>query len=486
MNKQWADTCLRYLDGDLSEAELREFTDLIARSEDAADLLAELALDEQVYRQSPAEPEAIEEELPAIHLDAEALTKQKYAAALSYVLRHTFTPKRIAMLATAAALLLGMVITAVMLTGPDEPETIAELPDVTTPPVESPRVNPIVATLTAEHDAEWSADSAEVASAPGSPLRAGQRLTLTQGFAEITTKRGAVAILEGPCVVELMDNDNALRLHAGKLVGLCHTESSKGFVVKTDFADITDLGTEFGVTATRDGLEATVFVGEIAIKTPNAPTQLVKHRQTARVSRDQGQPVLVVEDRLATGYAQRMPRSALITDARVNLPGFDVEIVPNGVYEDTKLYTDRVHELNSIDELGLPSVLIGGDLIRTPTEAREKDTLGALESMRLDVELSAPADVYLLYGQNEEVREWLERDYERTSMVVGVDLGPFTGVERYSLATGPAQSVDRKCDVWKRKQPGEGRFTAGYGIHVQMYSIIVVPRRNTTNEGLTN
>ena len=59
---------------------------------------------------------------------------------------------------------------------------------------------------TTEHDAVWDRQ-------PGEDLYAGQRLTLTQGFAEITTTRGAVAILEAPVTIELLNNDNALRLH---------------------------------------------------------------------------------------------------------------------------------------------------------------------------------------------------------------------------------------------------------------------------------
>ena len=43
--------------------------------------------------------------------------------------------------------------------------------------------------------------------------------------------------------------------------------------------------------------------------------------------------------------------------------------MPNGVYEDAKLFTDRDHELNGIDAAGLPPVLIGGDLVRMPPRA---------------------------------------------------------------------------------------------------------------------
>uniref|UniRef100_UPI0035698FE8 LamG-like jellyroll fold domain-containing protein n=1 Tax=Roseovarius sp. TaxID=1486281 RepID=UPI0035698FE8 len=105
-----------------------------------------------------------------------------------------------------------------------------------------------VATLTAAHDAQWAAFKPRA----GDTLYAGQRFTLTEGFAEITTAGGAVAILEAPATIELTDNDNALRLHAGNLVGICETESSKGFLVRTPHMDITDLGTRFAIAVEPD------------------------------------------------------------------------------------------------------------------------------------------------------------------------------------------------------------------------------------------
>lgn len=118
----------------------------------------------------------------------------------------------------------------------------------------------VVATLTDQHNARWGHAAPQL----GQPLRSGRRLVLTEGFAEIRTQRGAVAMLEAPCTVELIDSPNALRLHRGKLVGSCLTASSKGFIVKTDQADITDIGTEFGVEVSVGGLtHLQVFRGEV-------------------------------------------------------------------------------------------------------------------------------------------------------------------------------------------------------------------------------
>ena len=154
----------------------------------------------------------------------------------------------------AACLMIAVTLTLVLITGSSNPNPTAQQNDTNPTTLRTtPATNP-VATLTATHNAVWTSSQAEGASAPGSSgsltpgsnLYPNQRLTLTAGFAEITTKRGAVAILEAPATIELLDNNNALRLHTGKLVGICETASSKGFVVRTPHMDITDLGTRFG------------------------------------------------------------------------------------------------------------------------------------------------------------------------------------------------------------------------------------------------
>lgn len=130
-------------------------------------------------------------------------------------------------------------------------------------PITDPTDAAWVATLTNTQEAQWVDESIAI----GEELRAGERLMLTHGFAEITTNRGAVAILEAPATIELTDHDNTLYLHNGKLVGLCYTESSKGFLVKTDHAEIMDVGTEFGVAVDpQRGTEVQVLSGSVLLE----------------------------------------------------------------------------------------------------------------------------------------------------------------------------------------------------------------------------
>lgn len=161
-------------------------------------------------------------------------------------------------IAAALALVVGLVV---VISGPSG-ETPGES-DSPAPPLRASE-SVVVATLTAERDAVWYRR-------PGEELYAGQRLTLTEGFAEITTKRGAIALLEAPCTFELIDHDNAIRLIKGKLVGICETESSKGLLVRAPLMDITDLGTRFGVDAASPShTDVHVFEGRVEIQRPGA------------------------------------------------------------------------------------------------------------------------------------------------------------------------------------------------------------------------
>lgn len=137
--------------------------------------------------------------------------------------------------------------------------------DIPAESVPAPVIEPIVATLTATRDAQWADSDLAI----DDRLVAGQRLSLTAGFAEITTSRGAVAILEAPVTIEMIDSPNAIRLIAGKLIGICETTSSKGFLVRTPHMDVTDLGTRFGIDVSdQNAVEVHVFLGEVEVSRP--------------------------------------------------------------------------------------------------------------------------------------------------------------------------------------------------------------------------
>ncbi|MBX2852497.1 MAG: hypothetical protein KTR15_12220 [Phycisphaeraceae bacterium] len=177
-------------------------------------------------------------------------SRQQVFSALTYVYQHAVTPKRVAALATAAALLLGVVLLIVLLPG-DDAADLAGVPGVPdfTPTTPGPDPNRVVATITEQHHAVWMTRNGEGALPDRTLLGPNRRLTLAQGFAQITTVRGAAVLVQAPVTIETTDSPNAIRLHRGKLVGRCETARSKGFIVHAPGMDVVDLGTEFGVEA---------------------------------------------------------------------------------------------------------------------------------------------------------------------------------------------------------------------------------------------
>ena len=167
---------LDLLDGNLPEDQQAELRDWLDQSSEHYDRFVELSFIHSQFAEQlnnhrsckdirleslQAVPFEKHAELPPIHLDATALTKQKYASALSYVLRHTFKPRRVAVLAIAAALLLAVTLLVVFIGGNDTANTT---PELASPPREPGRdgpahnqalSRPIVATLTNDQDAVW-------------------------------------------------------------------------------------------------------------------------------------------------------------------------------------------------------------------------------------------------------------------------------------------------------------------------------------------
>ena len=449
------------------------------------DVLAELLLQEEqaslVVQVLPDETSSDPAEGSHVFREAiEVVADLDFVRYVARKLASKFIRSKFAKRLAAAAIIAIGVMLLIVFSGPsDTPNQtpLALTPEIKTPQLEEKKI--VVATLTAESDARW----AERALASGSDLHAGQRLTLIAGVAEITTNRGAIAILEAPATVELLDSPNAIRLHTGKLVGICETELSKGFLVRTPYLDITDLGTEFGIHVTPNRVTTTVFTGKVELTPPGGETQPLTANQTARVHVNGNNREVIVEDQLAKGF-DRLLRPAVVTAARINLDGFEVRVVPRGVREDALLNTDRLHELNGIDANGIPQVLRGGDLVMMPCDARPSRTPGT-EGLELELDLNRLADIYVLMPDISQLPavktlpDWLLQDYIQTDLRVGYDRGE--GAYGETLGIGAGNSIDNHFIAWKRKKPALGKVTAAYGIDHTMYSVVVVPREKRRN-----
>ncbi|MEO0474949.1 MAG: hypothetical protein AAF085_03115, partial [Planctomycetota bacterium] len=274
--------CLRYLDGEMSEKEFADFQSKLESDPALQKRFVELSLLSECIAEASGSENA-EESLAMADLvtrtqvirsvttdDLKKISGAEAFWLVGHLAWQTARTHALAIGSVAALMLLALALWFVLSSpiSSDMPngQFVVEPKDSE---VTLPAGTPIVATLTAERDVVWDRR-------PGQDLYAGQRFTLNQGFAEITTASGAIAILEAPATIELLNNDNALRLLDGKLVGICETESSKGFVVRTLHMDITDLGTRFGVSVDPvHGTITKVFDGIVrAASTPSTPQPL--------------------------------------------------------------------------------------------------------------------------------------------------------------------------------------------------------------------
>jgi uncharacterized protein YciI len=245
------------------------------RNETSA-VLAELA---QLEALADADTVTLVGELPAEHGDDPG----SLSVVGGYVLRKALANKTavITSICSAAAALL-LVFTLINPFAGKTPEPIAQTDrgqEQADDQTERLAAAPL-ATLTAEQNAQWESDFDYGRPELGDVFRAGRELTLLAGFAELTTSKDVVVVLEAPCKIVFDEADNALRLQAGRLVADV-PEQAVGFTVHTPTARVIDYGTRFGVEVHEDGsTNAAVFTGEVELselpKSADQPTRNVR------------------------------------------------------------------------------------------------------------------------------------------------------------------------------------------------------------------
>eukprot|EP00752_Nemacystus_decipiens_P013500 g11958.t1 len=255
-------TYLQYMS--LSSSLIEYAGERLSGSDDSrAAVLADLArLEEQ------AEPMMV-----TLHDSADwrrdGVTAKDRRAAAAYLLRHSFTRRRLAVLAAAAMVFLSLL--AWMLVGLDDSQD----PQGASPGALAGQTNrggtaqeskalpePVFATVVRSIDA-----GPELL--PGQPLTA-RELSLDHGLVELQLLRGATVILQGPCRFELIDG-NQLFLFEGKLAADVPPKARR-FTVQTPSMRLVDLGTRFGAAVNAQGdARAAVFEGEVLASPGKTP-----------------------------------------------------------------------------------------------------------------------------------------------------------------------------------------------------------------------
>jgi hypothetical protein len=137
-----------------------------------------------------------------------------------------------------------------------------------------------VAWIVNAQDCQWN-----VTATPDEHMQPGKKLVLERGFAELTFASGATILLEAPASIELVSN-MAAKLQSGKLTA--HVpQSAHGFRIESPNARIIDIGTEFGISVSANGVtEVYVFKGEVQAtsKGENSTGAItLKEKQGARI-----------------------------------------------------------------------------------------------------------------------------------------------------------------------------------------------------------
>lgn len=120
----------------------------------------------------------------------------------------------------------------------------------------------VVAQLGSVFEADWA--TGEGSMPENAAIRAGEKLELRSGLAEIVFRSGARVLLQGPATLDVED-PMAGFLHSGRLSASVPPEAI-GFTLRTPDATVTDLGTEFGLIAQEGGVcEIHTFVGQVRV-----------------------------------------------------------------------------------------------------------------------------------------------------------------------------------------------------------------------------
>ena len=133
-----------------------------------------------------------------------------------------------------------------------------------------------VAMLTRVVDARWSQGNATLRT--GGALEPGW-LRLESGLAQIVFYSGARVVIEGPAELQILSQSEAA-CPSGRLLAEV-PEPARGFRLRTSQVNVVDLGTAFGVAATRGATEVHVFKGKVELLEAGAARQSLGEGQAA-------------------------------------------------------------------------------------------------------------------------------------------------------------------------------------------------------------
>lgn len=465
------------LEGELTDDQRAELTQLLESSEDVRRLYVEYMADTASLRW-----------IGSGQHGRQALTAASMAALGDRAA--TALPRRsVPWLALAVAAGVAAVLAAAVNSTSDEDGTrqptgaiLAQVDPGSDAPAPKPAA---VATVTLKSAVVW--EGSETQAPLLSRVSVGDQLTFSSGTIELTFDTGAQVKVFGPASFEVSSPLSILcsRGRVTTLVG----ESGKGFTIDTPKARIVDLGTEFGVNISEAGdTEVVVFQGSVDLSRNSAPGASRRLQQgDALMVGDAAEAQRVVAvDRNdffpALDSLGRSNATPLIEDVRDHIRAGEstkcYQIVRGGLREDALCFVDRSHQWNSVDGTGLPGFLEGADYIMPFNDDKY------VSDLNVEVQIARPATCFVFLDDNMPPPQWLREGFKDTGKKIGLDGAKTIWHKDNELGVGAGKSVDFVFSIWQRDVPRPGTVVLG-GVTppdqlrskgFNMYGIAVVPK----------
>jgi len=295
----------------------------------------------------------------------------------------------------------------------------------------------------------------------GSKVRL-NHVTLVRGSVQMRLTSGVMLDVTAPVEMQMVDAMH-VRVLSGR-VSADVGEKGKGFVIETPQARVVDLGTRFGVDAS-DAAQTSVLVFQgqvevyekcsaqrVALLNTGEGLSLDNNRRASRIVSVSGSDGA----NAWTANATAMPR-ALILSVRDNMAASDeaakqwpslrnfYSIVPGGLRDGAIAFSDEADEWSNV-----PASLVGADQVRTFAVD------GFNWFMKLTLEVSSPAELFVFVDQRNPVPEWVRADFTDTGETITLNFKPPQWHGRVAKQL--------PYSVWKRivRTPGEVTLGAPY------------------------
>lgn len=330
----------------------------------------------------------------------------------------------------------------------------------------------------------------------GQDFYRGDTISVDEGEVELRLQSGTVALLQAPAVMQVASLERVNVLQGSVRVEV--PDGAEGFTVETASAEVVDLGTVFSVGVENGETDVVVFEGKVDLKVRDPIQRSDQPRSNEYKRFRAGEAVHVASDGTLSrivnvtspnvGLEQQQP---LITSVKDNIARADTwdfyEIMPNGMGEDQRAYVDRPHEWNGATDRGMPSYLLNGDYVKT--FCNDKITT----DIRIEVALSRPAVLFVLFDKRLTPPDWLVASFEATGDDIGIDETDFNVWKQErsgedQLRVGPGRGIERSFSIWRKVVNKPGSVSLGpngtpireiepldLNAEMAMYGIVAVP-----------